>query len=218
MGDDIQLSKSNTAYFAPEFTDEQVLSAILNSGLNFTRQSDIALYAAEKIAAKKIIGWYQGKMEGGPRALGNRSILADPRDIKIKDKINTSIKNRERWRPFGLTILFEHVPNYICPVGPADFMIVTYQATERARKDIPATVHIDGTVRPQAICKDTNSIFHSLISHFYRKTGVPAVLNTIYNKNNEPIVCTPEDAVRSFCSMPLDILCIGNYAVTKSER
>jgi carbamoyltransferase len=155
-------------------------------------------------------------MELGPRALGNRSILADPRSVAIRDRVN-AIKGREKWRPLAPSVLAERSDDYFAARPTNDFMLFAVPATQRCKAEAPAIVHVDGSARPQLVRRETNATFHALISAFDRLTGVPIVLNTSFNRAGEPIVCTPSDAVRSFASSGLDALVIGPFIVTRCQ-
>ncbi|MEV8517446.1 carbamoyltransferase C-terminal domain-containing protein [Dactylosporangium sp. NPDC051484] len=176
---------------------------------------DIADVTAELLAEGHIVGWFQGAAETGPRALGHRSILADPRDPAARDRINRDVKHRELWRPLAPSIHADALARYVRDPGPAEFMIVAYPATDEAAATIPATVHVDDTLRPQAVDGRANPRYARLLTTFGELTGIPAVLNTSFNHEAEPIVCTPADALRTFASTPLDALAIGGFLVTK---
>jgi carbamoyltransferase len=148
-------------------------------------------------------------MEFGPRALGNRSIVCDPRRKEMKDTLNERIKHRETYRPFAPSILSEHLDEYFENSFPAPFMITIYKVREDKRKDIPATTHVDQSGRPQEVLKHTNPRYHKLISEFAKETGVPVVLNTSFNEH-EPIVCTPQDALSTFLKTRMDVLVLGD--------
>jgi carbamoyltransferase len=210
-------SSMQTTYLGPSFSNEVIYKALANSGLSFNFENNIEYKTAEALSKGAIVGWFQGAMEGGPRALGNRSILADPRYIENRNYINSEIKTRELWRPLAPSILHSHIQDYVVNIGPCEFMIVAYQASQLAQNKIPATIHIDNTLRPQSVSKATNPLYSSLIEAFEQITGVPVVLNTSFNQNEEPIVCTPLDAIRAFCSIPLDALAIGQFFVTKNN-
>jgi carbamoyltransferase len=204
-----------TTSFGPEFSNEMIYKALTISGLSFSFHQSIEYKTARLLSQGAVVGWFQGAMEGGPRALGNRSILADPRYSENRDHINSQIKHRENWRPLAPSILKSHIQDYVSNVGPSEFMVTAYHASQLAKDKIPATVHVDGTLRPQNVLKDTNRLYASLIEAFNEIAGVPAVLNTSFNQEGEPIVCTPLDAIRAFCSVPLDVLAIGNFLVKK---
>ncbi len=206
----------NHAYWGPQFNDQEIEVMIKECKVNKYHQSEnIFKEAAEKIAQDKIIGWFQGRMEAGPRALGNRSILANPANPKMKDMINKNVKKREPWRPFAPSILEEDAPDYVENYYPSPFMILAFKAKKDKLKDLIATAHVDETVRLQTVSKKTNSNYWKLINEFKKLTKIPAVLNTSYNLAGEPIVCTPRDALRTFYASGMDCLAIGNYLVEK---
>ncbi|PYS60529.1 MAG: hypothetical protein DMF76_13690 [Acidobacteria bacterium] len=182
----------------------------------FVKCSDyeITKRAARDIANGLIVGWFQGRMEFGPRALGNRSIVVDPRRAEMKDILNERIKKREPFRPFAPSILVEHVGEYFEQTHPAPTMLMVYQIKPERRPEIPAVTHVDGSGRLQTVSRDVNKRFYQLIEEFYKLTGVPVVLNTSFNEN-EPIVCTPRDAIDCFLKTRMDVLYIGNYAVRR---
>ena len=198
------------------FTDEAICRTLDQLQIRYTYLGgDIANRAAQSLIDGSIIGWFQGPCEAGPRALGHRSILADPRNTTSRDRINRDIKRREMWRPLAPSILSSAAEDLIVDPGPTDFMIVAYEATDWARSVIPATIHVDGSLRPQTVSGETNGCYADLIAIFGTQTGVPALLNTSFNHEDEPIVCTPTDAVRTFFSTPLDALALGGCWVTK---
>jgi carbamoyltransferase len=211
------------AYLGPEFGQPEVDQAITraramadSSGWDKSIQvetvaseDELCRRTAQAVAAGKIVGWFQGKMEFGPRALGNRSIVCDPRRQEMKDTLNERIKHRETYRPFAPSILSEHLAEYFENSFPAPFMITIYKVREDKRKDIPATTHVDQSGRPQEVLKHTNPRYHKLISAFQKETGVPVVLNTSFNEH-EPIVCTPEEALRTFLKTKMDVLVLGD--------
>jgi carbamoyltransferase len=207
----------HTAY-GPGFSDEAVQQVLDANGISYTRLGDsVTARAADALAAGRVVGWFEGRAEGGPRALGNRSILGDPRSVETRERINREIKRREWWRPLAPSILEIAARDLVVSPGSADFMIVAHQATDRAKAGIPATVHIDGSLRPQVVKTETNPTYARLLEEFGALTGVPALLNTSFNHEAEPIVLTPADAVRTFWSTPLDALAIGGFWVEKSE-
>jgi carbamoyltransferase len=204
-------------YFGPEFSDEEMRVTLEKYKIPFKKVDKIESFAAKKISENKIIGWFQGKMEFGQRALGNRSILADARDPKMKDKINEAIKYREPFRPFAPSILIEDVSEYFELIGDKNvrFMEKVYPIKKSKQKLIPAVTHVDGSGRLQTVEKEINPKYHRLISEFKKITGIPIILNTSFNLNGEPIVCTPTDAIRTFYSCGMDILVLGDYVVEK---
>jgi carbamoyltransferase len=154
-------------------------------------------------------------MEAGPRALGNRSILADPRDPEIKDKLNYLVKHREPFRPFCPSLLDKAKKEYLENAYESPFMILSFKVPEEKRKEIPGVVHVDGTVRPQTVTKEANPRYYKLISEFEKLTGVPVVLNTSFNIKGEPMVCKPEQAIADFYSTGMDALIINDFLVAK---
>jgi carbamoyltransferase len=206
-------------YYGPAYTDDEISAAISRCGLDAlaTRPADISHAAAELIAGGHLVGWFQGRMEFGQRALGNRSILADPTDPATKDRVNLAVKYREAFRPFAPAILADRATDYFhCPgTAKVPFMERVYSFREEVRDQLPAVVHADGSGRLQTVERETNPLFHELISHFASLKGVPIVLNTSFNLNGEPVVCAPEDAVRTFMSCGLTHLAIGPYLLSK---
>jgi carbamoyltransferase len=164
-----------------------------------------------------VVGWFQGRLEGGPRALGGRSILADPRHVQARDRVNAAIKFREYWRPFCPSLTEEAATRYLVKAGAAPFMILAFEATDEARAQAPAVVHVDGTVRPQTVDADSNPRYYQLLKAFESRTGVPVLLNTSFNIKGEAIVCSPRDALRTFWSTGIDALAIGSFLVEKPE-
>ena len=233
-------------FTGPEFTDEEILKELQISDLksqisDFKPQisdfrfqisdrtsqspdatfvkypdSEITTRAARDIADGLVVGWFQGRMEFGPRALGNRSIVVDPRRAEMKDILNQRIKKREPFRPFAPSILAEYVGDYFEQTHPAPTMLMVYQIKPERRAEIPAVTHIDGSGRLQTVSRGENARFYQLIQEFYKLTGVPVVLNTSFNEN-EPIVCTPRDAIDCFLKTRMDALYIGNFAVRRED-
>lgn len=199
------------------YEEADIESVLKQSKVAYTRSSDIAKDVAAMIADGKIVGWFQGRMEAGPRALGQRSILADPRVVESRDRVNSIIKFREYWRPFCPSILAEMAGDYFDRHTEAPFMVTAFAANERLKRDAPAIVHVDGTARVQFVDKDVLPLYHSLISEFRNLTGVGVLLNTSFNVKGEPVVCTARDALRTFWSTGLDVLAIGDFIVRKSE-
>ena len=205
-------------YLGPEYSPARVLAALEASGLVYEKRADISEAAARLIADGKVIGWFQGRMEYGPRALGNRSILADPRRAEMKAILNAKVKFREAFRPFSPAILAKRAPEYFETAcgGAHPFMTVVLPVRPEKRACIPAVTHFDGTGRLQTVEETANPRFYALIVEFERLTGVPVVLNTSFNLAGEPIVCTPEDAVSTFLKSGLDALAIADYICIKS--
>jgi carbamoyltransferase len=206
------------AYTGPAFVNGRVEAVLKQHNFAYTTHSEEELVrvVAEKIAAGNVVGWFQGNMEWGPRALGNRSILADPRRADMKDILNARIKRREKFRPFAPSVLLENVGDYFDQSYPDPFMIKVYGVKESERSKIPAVTHVDGTGRLQTVSKAQNPRYWRLIRHFGEITGIPIVLNTSFNEN-EPIVCRPEEAVECFERTKMDVLAVGNYLISKSQ-
>jgi len=205
-------------YTGPEFSAEEIRRELENSDLKFEEYSDGELTgrAARDIADGAVVGWFQGRMEFGPRALGNRSIVADPRRADMKDILNQRIKKREPFRPFAPSILAEHVADYFEQTHPAPTMLMVYQIKPERRAEIPAVTHIDGSGRLQTVSREMNPHYYQLIEEFYKLSGVPMILNTSFNEN-EPIVCTPRDAIDCFLKTKMDVIYLGNYCVRRAE-
>src|ERR1700704_951190 len=203
------------AYLGPEFSDVEIEKALRTYKLRATKLDNVAMTTADLLAAGKIIGWFQGRMEFGPRALGGRSILADPRDPEMNAKVNNAVKFREWWRPFAPSFKKEIAPEYLESAYDSPFMILTAQVRPEKRDIIPSVTHVDGSARPQTVEKDINPLYYRLIDEFGKRTGVPVVMNTSFNLRGEAIVHTPTDAVRTFFSSGMDALCIGSFLVEK---
>ena len=204
------------AYTGPDFAADRIQSALENAKLPFEIYSDSELTkrAARDIADGLVVGWFQGKMEFGPRALGNRSIVVDPRRADMKEILNERIKKREPFRPFAPSILEEYVGDYFEQSHPAPTMLMVYQVREEKRAQIPAVTHVDGSGRLQTVSRTSNDRYYQLISDFNELTGIPVILNTSFNEN-EPIVCTPEEAISCFLKTRMDVLYLGNFAVRR---
>jgi len=206
------------SYLGPEFSNSCIESSLKKAGLDYRQLERTPLLeaAAEQIAAGNVIGWFQGRMEWGPRALGNRSILAHPGLPNMKDILNARIKHREWFRPFAPSILAEYQHDYFERDHPSPFMLHVYKIRPEKRKLLCAVNHVDDTGRLQTVARDENPMYYDLITAFHRKTGIPVVLNTSFNEN-EPIVCTPEEAIDCFKRTRMDVLAIGPFLVTKSK-
>jgi carbamoyltransferase len=205
------------AYTGPEFTNEEIIRELEHSELVYETYSDEELTkrAAKDIADGAVLGWFQGRMEFGPRALGNRSIVVDPRRADMKDILNERIKKREPFRPFAPSILEEHVGVYFEQTHPSPTMLMVYQIKPEQRALIPAVTHVDGSGRLQTVSRGVNDRYYQLISDFYELTGVPIVLNTSFNEN-EPVVCTPRHAIDCFLKTRMDVIYLGNHAVRRT--
>jgi carbamoyltransferase len=202
-------------YLGPEYSNAEVASALTAYRLPATRCDSIEAVTASLLAEGAIVGWFQGRMEFGPRALGNRSILADPRSSDMKDRVNECVKFREGWRPFAPSCLAEVAESYFDGCRESPYMILTFDVLPHARASIPAVTHADNTARVQTIRREANPRYWRLIQQFGERTGVPVVMNTSFNLRGEPIVCSPKDAVRTFYSSGLDYLVMNDYILAK---
>jgi carbamoyltransferase len=215
IGAPVPRYKMTDAYLGPEYADDEIASVIKTYKLPAFRVDKIEQEAASLLAQGKILGWFQGRMEFGPRALGNRSILADPRTVEMRDRVNECVKFREGWRPFAPSCLAEVSEEYFELCRSAPFMILTFDVVPEKRSVIAAVTHADNTARVQTVTKEANPRYWSLINEFGKITGVPVVMNTSFNLKGEPIVCAPKDAVRTFYSSGLDFLVLGNHILAK---
>jgi carbamoyltransferase len=206
------------SYLGPEFSEPHIEAALKSAGLNYRKLEHEPLLeeVAGQIAAGNVIGWFQGRMEWGPRALGNRSIVAHPGLPNMKDVLNARIKHREWFRPFAPSILADHQHEYFEHDHPSPFMLHVYKIRPEKRKELCAVNHVDDTGRLQTVTHEENPMYYDLISAFHRKTGIPVILNTSFNEN-EPIVCTPEEAIDCFQRTRMDVLAIGPFLVIKPE-
>lgn len=217
------------AYWGPEFGEAKISKELEGRSETLRKQGcvvrkiedegELCRWTAERMAEGRIIGWYQGRMEFGPRALGNRSIVADPRSLKVKELLSRRIKRREPFRPFAPSILEEATSDYFEQSSPSPFMLMAYRVKPEKRGIIPAVTHVDGTGRLQTVDRQTNPLYWRLIKAFEALTGIPVVLNTSFNED-EPIVCTPEEALDCFQRTKMDGLVMGRYIVErgKSEK
>jgi len=214
------------AYWGPEFSEQSLKQLLLERSADIEHQSCTVSYisdelelcqrVAKAISEGLVIGWFQGRMEWGPRALGNRSILGDPRRADMKDILNLKIKRRESFRPFAPSILRERVKDWFETDYDVPFMLQVFQIIENQREKIPAVTHVNGSGRLQTVTKDQNSLYYTLISEFERLTGVPILLNTSFNEN-EPVVCQPEEALNCFLRTKMDVLVLGNFIVERNR-
>jgi carbamoyltransferase len=199
------------------FSDDAIRESLTRFGVAFEEVDTGTLCGrtAEAIGRGLIVGWFQGRMEFGPRALGSRSILANPCLAEMKDVLNARVKFREDFRPFAPAVLEERARDYFEMDGPSPYMLLTPRVRAEQAARIPSVTHVDGTARVQTVSKDSNPLFHRLIESFGTLTGVPIVINTSFNVRGEPIVCTPDDAVRCFLGTDIDMLAIGHFLVMK---
>ncbi|MDO3386013.1 carbamoyltransferase C-terminal domain-containing protein [Gilvimarinus sp. SDUM040013] len=201
--------------FGPSVTNAQVERKLEKYGLDYSYYDDISLVTAKEVCAGKVVGWFQGGMEFGQRALGSRSILADARDVKNKDRLNRKIKYRESFRPFAPSVLDQDYSKFFPNRAPCYFMEKTTMATDEFKEKFPAGVHVDGTCRVQTVDSNSNSVFYDLLERVRELTGHGVLLNTSFNLNGEPIVATLEDALKSFFTSGIDILVVENYLIRK---
>ncbi len=206
-------------YYGPEYSNAEVRAELEPHGVVYERcgEEELVDVTAREIAAGKIVGWFQGRMEFGPRALGNRSILADPRRKDMKDILNKRIKYREPFRPFCPSVLAEATGDYFETTYPSPFMVRAYKIKPEQRAQIPAVTHEDGTGRLQTVERDVNPLYWKLLKRFGELTGVPVLLNTSFNEN-EPIVNTPAQALDCFLRTNMDVLVIGSFVLFKSAN
>jgi len=204
------------AFLGPEFDAAACRTALASANLEFEELTDDAVMTrtVKALSDGKIVGWFQGRLEFGPRALGNRSILADPRRAEMKDVLNARIKHREPFRPFAPSILEEATGDYFEDSYPSPFMLLAYDVKPGKLAEIPAPTHVDGTGRLQTVRRDQNPRYYDLIRAFGAATGVPVLVNTSFN-DNEPICCTPEEAVATFTRTKMDMLVLGNLFAEK---
>jgi carbamoyltransferase len=225
------------AYLGPSFTDSEIEADFMECGAKFQKCDDHVLieHVASALAEEKAVGWMQGRMEFGPRSLGGRSIIADPRSPKMQKQLNLKVKYRESFRPFAPSVLREHVGEWFNHETDSPYMLLVADVHKDKRLEIseedgalfgveklnvprstvPAITHVDYSARIQTVHSETNPRYHALISNFYQKTGCPLVVNTSFNVRGEPIVCTPMDAFKCFMGTELDVLAVGNYLLYK---
>jgi len=234
------IDKMKGSYLGPEFDDTSVEESLNKLEANFVKlnREEMLNFVSEEIKNEKAVGWFQGKMEFGPRALGSRSILADPRSDKTQKNLNLKIKFRESFRPFAPSILREHCNKYFKLNTESPYMLIVSEVKDEIRSKltdqenllfgieklnikrstIPAVTHVDYSARVQTVEKNTNLVFYDLINKFYEKTGCPLVVNTSFNIRGEPIVCTVEDAYNCFMGTNLDLLVINNFVLKKEDQ
>ena len=206
----------NDVYLGPHYSNDQIAEALRTARLPFTEYRPVEPKIAALLAAGKVVARFDGRMEYGPRALGHRSILYHAKEPAVNQWLNQRL-GRTEFMPFAPATLYEHRDaNYLNMSGAdyaAEFMTITFDCTESMKRDCPAAVHVDGTARPQLVSESGSPGFHRLLTEYYRLTGVPSVINTSFNMHEEPIVCTPDDAIRAFLQGNLDYLAIGDFIV-----
>lgn len=213
-----QVPKFETVYYGPAYDTEEIRNLLEKNKIAYSEPDDVERYVAECLADGALVGWFNGRLELGPRALGNRSILADPRSVESRDRVNRFVKHREEWRPFAPSILEEAVAEYLIDGEPAPFMISAFDVVPEKREEMQAVLHsADDTTRPQTVSEHQNPRYHRLISEFADITGVPVVLNTSFNDHAEPIVNTPTEALKDFFGMGLDMLALQDVIVKKTD-
>jgi carbamoyltransferase len=207
------------AYWGPEFTNDEIEESLKAfQDIRYYRSDDICAETADLLAQGKIIGWFQGRSEVGPRALGNRSILADPSRAEMKDRVNNQVKHREPWRPFAPSMTEESVGHFVDRPMPSPFMILAFDTKLEARAEILSAAHVDGTIRPQTVRRDTNPRYWDLIQRFQERTGIAAILNTSFNVDSQPIVNAPAEAIDTFLNCGIEVLAIGDFLAWKREQ
>jgi carbamoyltransferase len=204
------------AYFGAAWTEQEQAAALTGQGLQIRQVADPAEEAAGLLADGSIIGWFQDRAEVGPRALGARSILADPRRAETKDVVNARVKRREAFRPFAPSVLDERGHEFFDHYASNPFMLLVQPVRADRRAQIPAVTHVDGTARLQSVTARDNPLYHRLISRFAARTGIPVVLNTSFNLRGEPIVHRPAEAVADFLASDMDALFLGSLLATKT--
>jgi carbamoyltransferase len=207
------------AYLGPAYDDRETRAYLDGQGARYRvlSEAELAAATARLIAAGNVVGWFQGRMEFGPRALGGRSILADPRDPKMRDTLNMKIKFREGFRPFAPSVLADKAPEWFEMEGESPYMLLVAQVRENKRV-IPSVTHVDGSARIQTVTRAQNPLYYAVIEEFERLTGVPVVINTSFNVRGEPIVCTPHDAYLCFMRTNMDHLVLGRHLLDKKEQ
>lgn len=211
-------NKMTNAYLGSEFSDDEIEETINDFGLGYEKLSNPSAAAADFIAEGKVVGWFQGQMEYGPRALGNRSVLADPRDPKMRDRINTFLKKRDWFMPFAPSMLDKAKDEYLVNPTESPFMIMAFDVPKEKRNEIAAAVHVDGTTRPHTVTKDANPRYFELIKKFEQNSGVPVVLNTSFNKHGFVMVRTPLEALNHLAWNCIEELVIGSFHVFREFR
>lgn len=217
-GEPIPLARMETAYWGPGYTDEEVEKVLKEAKVKYERVSDIESRVADLIAEGKIVGWFQGRMEMGPRALCNRTILANPGMPDMADRVNADVKHREKWRPFAPAVAAETAATYFTGLEKekeSPFMLRVSYVRDEYRKRLPAVTHFDGSARMQTIKESQNPKTHKLLKEIEKRSGLPVVMNTSFNDNNEPIVCSPKDALKCYYGTGFDALAIHDFLLVK---
>ena len=206
----------DSVYVGPSYTNDQIKDTLDTLNLKYHYEENPALFAAKKVSENNVIGWFQGKMEIGPRALGARSILANPTHPDMRDIVNKKIKFRDTFRPFCPSVIEEDMSKYfIGKQAIAPHMTINYDVVPSMISKIPSVVHVDNTARIQTVNQNQNKLYYDFLIHLKSLIGVGVCLNTSFNVNNEPIVNTPREAVATFYGSGMDYLVIGNYVLEK---
>ncbi len=207
--------KRFSPFLGPGFSESEVQGLVDSFPVEYTKMSkdDVAIFAARQIAQGKVVGWFQGRAEFGARALGARSVLADPRDPGSKARVNQLLKKRDWFMPYAPSILVEHAANYLENYSDSPYMTLAFDSKIEIRGTVPASIHVDGTVRPHVVPADDNPLYYKLISEFLRITNIPMVLNTSFNRHGVPIVATPRQAIEHLLEGVVDVLCIGGFVI-----
>lgn len=209
---------TQSPYLGPSYTNDEIKKALEKFNLKYRKvenDEEVAKIGAKFISEGKIIGWFQGRLEIGPRALGNRSILCAPYPAEMKDILNERVKHREGFRPFAPSVKIERYKDYFEIETPSPYMLLVCKVKKEKIKEVPAITHVDETARLQTVSKEENPLYWKLIDYYEKLTGCPVILNTSFNVRGEPIVCSPEDAIKCFLGTHMDALIIGNYIVEK---
>lgn len=207
--------KLDNVYFGPSSTDDEIKKELDIAGVTYSKPENIARKTAEAISRGKIVAYFDGALEFGARALGHRSILANPCDPEMKDKVNLRVKFREPWRPFCPSLMTEHKHDYLEDADDAEFMIVAYQAKKGVSDLLPSVVHMDNSVRPQTVVRDANPRYWEMLKELKSLTGHPVVMNTSFNLRGQPMIAKPRDAIACFFTNGLDVLVLNNYWIEK---
>lgn len=212
---DPRLCGFDHAYWGPEFSNGEIRNALDSVKLSYEAPPDVVEVAADAFAQSKFVGWFQGRMEYGARALGNRSILADPSGPKVQDRLNAQVKFREWFRPFCPSVLADTAKEWVYEPTESPYMMIAFESTEKMASMAPAVVHVDESTRPEFVKGPENPRYRDLIQAFAERTSLPLVLDTSFNVRGEPIVCTPLEAVRCFAGTGLDMLVLGDFVLRK---
>jgi carbamoyltransferase len=213
-----KIEKYEHPFWGPEYSNEEIEYVLTRAKVHFERVKDISKQVAQLVAQRKIIGWFQGRMELGARALGSRSILSDPTDKDMKDRLNKYVKFREDFRPFAPSVLEERAPEYFINCRYAPFMAITYNVRPEKIREIPTPTHVDNTARVQTVSMIHHGLYYDLIRNFEYESGIPVVTNTSLNIKDQPICLSPVDALSTFYSTGMDGIAIGNYLLLKEDE